>query len=145
MQVIALMILLTRPAAADTLATALVAEAANPRDHAAILHVLGRRARRADVGVAEHARDYCAAWRKDTPRARRMRRIAVDADYRRRHPLYAQWRRARARVVRWAWGAVRDPCRGRAWRWGGSMDPPRGRMREIDCGSTSNRFYDLGG
>ena len=123
------------------LASALTAEAHNRTDWAAILYVLERRAKRQVRTMVQVAKSYCDAWRVRSPRPRalRMRVLAYTPS----DPEYPYWQRARRLVDRWARGAVRDPCRGKAWHWAAPWVTPRGRMVRLHCGGTSNRFYGL--
>lgn len=130
------------------LARALVAEAGyRPRaDHAAILHVLARRAQRlaAPSPMRAHARLavlYCSALRLDrTPHTTHgiTARTASWTYLERRAPdvvgLVRAWERG---------DEIPDPCGGRAVHWGSRLDVrARGwpASAVVDCGDTANVF-----
>lgn len=143
------------------LARAMVAEAGwhSNRDHVAIAHVLARRWHRArdrwpTLRFLDVIRNYCAGLgdyrRSLTPRQKWLRaldfEVARPSGWPRRvswkkHSRY--WRGALKRSQRWAAGAIKDPCRGKAWHWGGTIDSPYGRMVAVDCGETRNTFYGM--
>lgn len=109
-------------------------------DHAAVLHVLERRARASGRSLLEQTRAYAngckAAW--------------VELDRPKQPEL---WAAALERVRAFEAGELADPCRGRAEHWGGTVkgterDQARiaaclaaGKCEVVDCGGTRNTFF----
>ncbi len=122
------------------LTRALVAEAGYRVrvDHPAILHVLHRRAGRGTpVDDARMAVRYCSVFKRETPRAQRLR-AAPWPYFERRAPGVTSL------AKRWVRGdRIGDPCRGKARHWGSTQDMERLDLRGrvlASCGPTANVF-----
>jgi hypothetical protein len=124
-----------------TLARCVVGEGGwkSARDHAAVLHVLDRRARASGRTLLDQALAYaagCDAARVTLERPRQA----------------ADWAAAVATVEAFLAGALPDPCRGRADHWGGTAKGTErdqaniaarvadGTSAVVDCGPTRNTF-----
>lgn len=124
------------------LTRALVAEAGYRLriDHPAILHVLHRRAgKKTPVDDAVMAVKYCSVFKRETPRAQRLR-AAPWPYFERRAPEVT------AMAKKWVMGRKpKDPCRGKARHWGSTQDMERidirGRVLTV-CGKTANVFLE---
>lgn len=103
------------------------------RDHAAIWHVLARRAERAGWPIERMAVAYSTPLRRG-----RWPAWAANA------PGHA-WERVRARAVAFMAGDVGDPCRGRAMHWGDrtgdAVRAQRAGWTLAGCGRTANLFW----
>ena len=124
-----------------TLALTLVAEAEYAEtDHAAILHVLDRRAARGGETPAQHAMRYSSFWRRPETPARVLRRIRKNPE---------KWRATLERVRRFERGELPDPCRGRALHWGDREGDlaraKRAGWARVSCGNTANLFWSIDG
>jgi len=138
------------------LARAMIAEAdfVSTTDHAALAHVLIRKAERIPgLSIARIARVYCSGLGPNDARTPRLKWVIElneagmqpkhwpkDATWEYYRPL---WLAAMDRAQNAIAGTLPDPCRGRAAHWGSPTDtPPRG-LRRIDCGDTANIFYAI--
>lgn len=133
------------------LATAYVAEAGwdAATDHAAISHVLKRKADRHGVPLLDVLMRYIASRRVHDARRPWLYQLRLDATKPRDWPRNLSWsahadrwlacvERARAFLA----GTLPDPCG--AEHWGGVMDTPRGRMQIAACsGMTRNTYYTV--
>lgn len=120
---------------AETLARVAVLEAgfSAERDHAAIWHVLSRRAARAGWSIERMAVAYSSPMRRG------------------RWPAWAEnapdsaWRRVLARAAAFLAGDVGDPCGGRAIHWGDragdAIRAQRAGWLLATCGETRNAFW----
>lgn len=119
-------------------------------DHAAISHVLKRKADRHHVPLLDVLVRYIASRRVTDTRRPWLYQLRLDATKPRDWPRNLSWA---AHVDRWLAcveraraflrGDLRDPCG--AEHFGGVMDVPRGRMRIAACsGLTKNTFYTVG-
>jgi hypothetical protein len=108
-------------------------------DHAAVLHVLQRRARASGRTLLEQARAYATGCKA----ARVLRE---------RPQQLQHWDAALDLVEAFQAGELADPCRGRADHWGGTAKGTEkdqaniaawvadGTSEVVDCGVTLNRF-----
>jgi hypothetical protein len=145
---------LAEPDTVRTLAQSCAAEATwLERDCRAILHTLKRRADRADISIASHARDYVSAFKTGLPARRWVLEIEETCSRPPSWPAHLDWEAHRyqcvllfERVRAFVAGDSIDPCRGRAWHWGSRELTPdverarRARWESVDCG-TRNAFY----
>ena len=132
------------------LAMAFVAEAGwNATDHAAIAHVLQRKAERHRLPLLDVLVSYVASQHVTDTRRPWLYELRLDATRPAHWPASLSWA---AHVDRWLACVERaraflrselpDPCH--AEHWGGAMDVPRGRMQIAACsGSTANTFYTV--
>ena len=124
------------------LAQAMVAEASwHEPDHRAVAHALHKRASVRGITLQQHALEYVAAFKVNTPRTRWVRSLRLDARKPDGWPLTVSWS---AHVDRWLAvldlarrfiadpASVPNPCPG-ASDWGGTMDVIRGRMVPVRC------------
>ena len=138
------------------LAIAMVAEAGwdAAEDHAAIAHVLRKRAERRGVTLQQQAVEYVSAFKVATPRSRWLLALNLDATKPDGWPEQLSWsshiplwlavvERSRAFLA----GTVADPCSAGVVHWGmrGGVDQERARragMVLARCSSrTRNAFY----
>lgn len=142
-------------AAVRSLLTAFVAEADfdAPADHAAIGHVLVRRATVQGVPVEELAQRYVSVFkpRVVSARAHWLRGLTTECTPPPAWPRNARWSRAaclnvvaRARAL--LSGDLPDPCHGRAQHWGAPYGVDHARAlragwERVDCGNTANAFW----
>lgn len=134
------------------LAMAMVAEANwdAPEDHAAIAHVLLKRATQRGITLQQQAIEYCSAFRVDTARTRWVLGLRLDAQKPDAWPVRYSWT---AHVDRWMTvidlarrfvadpSSVPNPCPS-ARHFGGSMDAQKAGTVPARCSvRTANTFY----
>jgi hypothetical protein len=126
-----------------------------PREHAALAWTLRRRAntmgRRHGWTWRRTFDAYTRSAYSGRPHSSRHRwvgALALSAERPDAFPGHLPWspyaerwervlRRARAFIA----GRLPDPCSGPTEHWGAGWVPSRPTLREVDCGSTRNRFY----
>lgn len=121
------------------------------RDHAAMWHVVARRAGRAGWTVQQMAYTYSSPlrrgkhwalglppWASDVAPPGLPARVGWPA-----HRL--EWERLLRAAQAFTEGAVGDPCRGRAWHWGDRAGDRaravRAGFHAVGCGPTLNLFW----
>lgn len=129
-----------------------------PDCHAAVWHVLRRRADRRGRTLAQTTRAYCALWSPRggrTSRAQWVRSLhaPVAAASPRPHgwpgnaswPRHApMWRAVYHRAGDMLRGGVGDPCGSTAWHFGGAMDEARAKRAgwvRVQCGDTGGQRF----
>lgn len=124
-----------------------------PRDHAAIAHVLQRRADAQGRTLDELTRQYVSVFKvavAGKPRTKWVRGLTTACEKPDGWPSKERrWSRTAclnvvARARAFLSGDLLDPCAGHADHWGGSMDVARARRagwRVVDCGRTHNTFW----
>lgn len=125
-----------------------------PADHAAIGHVLIRRATQAGISLADMAHAYVSIFKASVqgyPRTRWVRGLTSACEAPPMWPSSIRWSRpaclnvvARARAL--LSGDLPDPCHGRAQHWGSRTGVDHARAlrahwKRVDCGKTLNAFW----